>query len=156
MICDFFLLQRTIKAVLNQKPSSMEDILGPVQHIPQRVPEDIDHATYDTTIFNESILGPVKDKRSGQKGGMKLTESKSNKKDNRSSTFEQMMTSFERETNSSCVVQNDLAGPCKKFTVIEENLGESDMTISGPTKVWKNSTQHNQWKDFVSEQHPKV
>lgn len=128
--------------------------MDPVQHIPQRVPEDGDHVTHNSTIFNESILGPVKEKHLGQKGGMELTGSKSNKKENHSTTFEQMMSSFEKESKNSSKVQNDLAGPCRQFPIIEEKLG--DVTSSRPAEVRKNGTRHNQWKDFVSEQHSKV
>lgn len=128
----------------------------------QRVQQDFDLTIHDQTLLNESIIGPVKNKRLNEATHNKLKKPKEKMQGSYSALFEQMMST---NANTEKEKGNHLKSGCNDFSngpFMMTKDAESKLTdvhCSEPADMRLDTSitaQHCQWKDFVSGQVPKA
>ena len=125
-----------------------ESILNPIRG-PKIRQQDVENPQeqYDTTLFDESIFGPIQKKRdkAGLETGagplLKAYQHTTSKKSSKTSTFELMMKSFERERRRG----RDVVDSDKE----KEHHREKQPAAWGEGTRSKPRMKNLEWKNFI-------
>ena len=106
---------------------------------------EILHDQHDTTLFDESIFGPIQKKRekAGLDGGalppLKAYQQTVSKKSSKSSAFELMMKGFERDRQRERDCDCDKRKDCKR-----------EKKLDGGERNNKPVLKNMEWKNFIN------